>query len=195
MSGTKPYMAPEVFQSAMNPHNFRYSFAVDWWSLGITAYELRSGRRPLDIHSRTSANAVINLVRSKTSPETNHLRFSRESHWSEKFVRFLKALLTVDQERRTSTLEEVKQLEMLANVDFEDLKEKTQPPPFVPASETLNCDPTYELEEMIVESKPLHKKKKRLLKQQTLMTQRTTLLEKKGSCPNFPTIEVSKLQF
>lgn len=28
----------------------------------------------------------------------------------------------------------------------------------------LNCDPTYELEEMIIESKPLHKKKKRLAK-------------------------------
>lgn len=26
----------------------------------------------------------------------------------------------------------------------------------------LNCDPTFELEEMILESKPLHKKKKRL---------------------------------
>jgi hypothetical protein len=29
----------------------------------------------------------------------------------------------------------------------------------------LNCDPTYELEEMIIEAKPLHKKKKRLAKQ------------------------------
>ena len=29
----------------------------------------------------------------------------------------------------------------------------------------LNCDPTYELEEMIIEEKPLHKKKKRLAKQ------------------------------
>lgn len=28
----------------------------------------------------------------------------------------------------------------------------------------LNCDPTYELEEMIIEAKPLHKKKKRLAK-------------------------------
>jgi len=36
----------------------------------------------------------------------------------------------------------------------------------------LNCDPTYELEEMIIEAKPLHKKKKRLLRQQTLLTQR-----------------------
>lgn len=31
--------------------------------------------------------------------------------------------------------------------------------------EHLNCDPTYELEEMIIETKPLHKKKKRLAKQ------------------------------
>ena len=29
----------------------------------------------------------------------------------------------------------------------------------------LNCDPTFELEEMIIESNPLHKKKKRLAKQ------------------------------
>lgn len=28
----------------------------------------------------------------------------------------------------------------------------------------LNCDPTFELEEMILESRPLHKKKKRLAK-------------------------------
>ncbi len=32
----------------------------------------------------------------------------------------------------------------------------------------LNCDPTYELEEMIIEAKPLHKKKKRLAKQNSL---------------------------
>ena len=33
---------------------------------------------------------------------------------------------------------------------------------------SLNCDPTYELEEMIIESRPLHKKKKRLLKQKSV---------------------------
>lgn len=30
----------------------------------------------------------------------------------------------------------------------------------------LNCDPAFELEEMILESKPLHKKKKRLAKKE-----------------------------
>lgn len=32
----------------------------------------------------------------------------------------------------------------------------------------LNCDPTFELEEMIIETKPLHKKKKRLAKQRSI---------------------------
>ena len=36
---------------------------------------------------------------------------------------------------------------------------------FVVQKNHLNYDPTYELEEMIIESKPLHKKKKRLAKQ------------------------------
>ncbi|KAF4520356.1 hypothetical protein B566_EDAN009879 [Ephemera danica] len=32
----------------------------------------------------------------------------------------------------------------------------------------LNCDPTFELEEMIIEARPLHKKKKRLAKQRSI---------------------------
>lgn len=39
----------------------------------------------------------------------------------------------------------------------------------------LNCDPTFELEEMIIESKPLHKKKKRLSKQRSLREAQSTL--------------------
>lgn len=36
----------------------------------------------------------------------------------------------------------------------------------------LNCDPTFELEEMILESKPLHKKKKRLAKKEKELRKR-----------------------
>eukprot|EP00074_Homo_sapiens_P087994 XP_016863864.1 serine/threonine-protein kinase 32B isoform X2 [Homo sapiens] len=42
MAGTKPYMAPEVFQVYMD-RGPGYSYPVDWWSLGITAYELLRG--------------------------------------------------------------------------------------------------------------------------------------------------------
>lgn len=48
----------------------------------------------------------------------------------------------------------------------------------------LNCDPSLELEEMIMESKPLHKKKKRLMKQrsqpdffQHSVTRKTSLID------------------
>jgi hypothetical protein len=58
----------------------------------------------------------------------------------------------------------------MANMKFNQLMSKKYPPPFVPNNETLNCDPTYELEEMIVEAKPLHKKKKRLMRQQSLLS-------------------------
>lgn len=40
-------------------------------------------------------------------------------------------------------------------------------PSFKPPEDHLNCDPCLELEEMIVEAKPLHKKKKRLAKQRS----------------------------
>lgn len=36
--------------------------------------------------------------------------------------------------------------------------------PASPQKGRLHCDPTFELEEMILESRPLHKKKKRLAK-------------------------------
>ncbi len=46
--------APELFQSFEGTHP-GYSFAVDWWSLGITAYELLRGQvrvsQPSDLRS------------------------------------------------------------------------------------------------------------------------------------------------
>lgn len=45
--------------------------------------------------------------------------------------------------------------------------QKQTKPPFKPPEDHLNCDPSLELEEMIVEAKPLHKKKKRLAKQRS----------------------------
>ncbi len=42
VSGTPPFMAPEMFSSR------RYSYPVDWYSLGLVIYELISGRNPFD---------------------------------------------------------------------------------------------------------------------------------------------------
>ena len=108
MSGTKPYMAPEVFMCALeeiskypNPHTLLplvyrvgfplsnllpplsdpfplagYSYPVDWWSLGVVAYEMRANIRPFVVHSNTPLVEVKNTLLLP-------LHFPR--HWSEEF--------------------------------------------------------------------------------------------------------------
>uniref|UniRef100_A0A8C9JTY2 Serine/threonine kinase 32C n=1 Tax=Panthera tigris altaica TaxID=74533 RepID=A0A8C9JTY2_PANTA len=81
-------------------------------------------------------------------------------------------LLTVDPKHRASSLQDMQAAPSLAGVLWQDLSEKKVAPGFVPnvslravvGAPRLHCDPTFELEEMIPESRPLHKKKKRLAK-------------------------------
>ncbi|TMS04192.1 Serine/threonine-protein kinase 32C [Larimichthys crocea] len=113
LAGTKPYMAPEIFQSFVSGGT-GYAFEVDWWSLGVTAFEVLRGWRPYDIHASNSVESLIQLF------STVSVQYSPA--WPKDLVSLLRK------------------------------------------KGRLHCDPTFELEEMILESRPLHKKKKRLAK-------------------------------
>ncbi|XP_021341218.1 serine/threonine-protein kinase 32B-like isoform X1 [Mizuhopecten yessoensis] len=156
MSGTTPYMAPEVFACAMDECT-GYSFAVDWWSLGICAYEMLKGRRPYEIHNSTSIHEVKQMFTG--------FKIHFNSIWTDGLKDILKQLLYLDPNKRVSSLEMLKKHSYVCDVDFSKVMSREIKPSFVPSKDHLNCDPTYELEEMIIESKPLHKKKKRLAKQ------------------------------
>ncbi|XP_045735060.1 serine/threonine-protein kinase 32C isoform X1 [Mirounga angustirostris] len=155
LAGTKPYMAPEIFQSFVSGGS-GYSFEVDWWSVGVLAYELLRGWRPYDIHS---SNAVESLVQLFSTASVQYV-----PTWSKGMVGLLRKLLTVDPKHRVSSLQDMQAAPSLAGVLWQDLSEKKVAPGFVPNKGRLHCDPTFELEEMILESRPLHKKKKRLAK-------------------------------
>ncbi|XP_005485805.2 serine/threonine-protein kinase 32B isoform X2 [Zonotrichia leucophrys gambelii] len=155
MAGTKPYMAPEVFQAFMDGGP-GYSYPVDWWSLGITAYELLRGWRPYEIHSATPIDEILNMFKIE--------RVHYSSAWCKGMIALLKKLLIKDPECRLSSLSDIQNSPYLADVNWDAVLEKAVTPGFVPNKGRLNCDPTFELEEMILESKPLHKKKKRLAK-------------------------------
>uniref|UniRef100_A0A8D2ZX96 Serine/threonine kinase 32A n=1 Tax=Scophthalmus maximus TaxID=52904 RepID=A0A8D2ZX96_SCOMX len=153
IAGTKPYMAPELFQTFEGSHP-GYSFSVDWWSLGITAYELLRGQRPYVMRSSTPANEILQTFH-KVHP-------SYPAGWSLEMKSLLRKLLCIDVQKRISCLAELQDLDYVSDVNWDAVLSKQPPPGFIPNRRRLNCDPTFELEEMILESKPLHKKKKRL---------------------------------
>ncbi|KAK9877368.1 hypothetical protein WA026_017764 [Henosepilachna vigintioctopunctata] len=158
MSGTKPYIAPEIFECAMELC-VGYSYAVDWWSLGVVAYEMFKGARPFDIHSNTYIQDVRILFQ---------IGVDYPKSWSESIVELISRLLCVSPGMRISNLIELKQVKCLHKLDMDRIFQRLYHPPFQPPKDHLNCDPTFELEEMIIESKPLHKKKKRLAKQRSI---------------------------
>ncbi|XP_019063409.1 serine/threonine-protein kinase 32A isoform X2 [Fukomys damarensis] len=158
VAGTKPYMAPEMFSSKKETG---YSFAVDWWSLGVTAYELLRGRRPYHIRSSTSSKEIVHMFESAI--------VTYPSAWSQEMVSLLKKLLEPNPEQRFSCLNDIQSFPYMNDMNWDAVFEKRLIPGFVPNKGRLNCDPTFELEEMILESKPLHKKKKRLAKKEKEM--------------------------
>ncbi|MEE6486472.1 hypothetical protein FKM82_014609 [Ascaphus truei] len=123
LAGTKPYMAPEIFQSFVNGGT-GYSFEVDWWSLGIMSFELLRGWRPYDIHSSNPVESLVQLFSTVT------VQYS--SVWSKDMIGLLRKLLTVNPEHRSSSLVDIQTSTYLADVVWEDKLEKKVEPGFVP---------------------------------------------------------------
>ncbi|XP_012234402.1 serine/threonine-protein kinase 32A isoform X1 [Linepithema humile] len=160
MSGTKPYIAPEIYMCSCEEYGvLGYGFAVDWWSLGILAWETLAMERPYPLHSTTSNREALRILQEERPTP---------SHWSPSVRDLLDRLLTLAPNARVSRLKELKQASAMRELDFDKVLNKQIKPRFTPPKDHLNCDPTFELEEMIIETKPLHKKKKRLAKQRSL---------------------------
>ncbi|XP_062535156.1 serine/threonine-protein kinase 32B-like [Armigeres subalbatus] len=120
---------------------------------------MRSGIRPFVVHSSTPLVEVKNVL--NTQPH-----FPR--NWSDNFIDLLGKLLNVHPGARISSQRELQQTKLLRGTKFERILAKQTNPLFKPSKDHLNCDPSLELEEMIIETKPLHKKKKRLAKQRSI---------------------------
>ncbi|KAF7247219.1 Serine/threonine-protein kinase 32C [Varanus komodoensis] len=123
LAGTKPYMAPEIFHSFLNGGT-GYSFEVDWWSLGVMAYELLRGWRPYDIHSNSPVESLVQLFSTVSVQYT--------TAWSKDMVALLRKLLTVNPEHRFSSLTNIQTSSYLSNMDWDEICEKRVEPGFVP---------------------------------------------------------------
>ncbi|EDW38088.1 GL12407 [Drosophila persimilis] len=109
MVGTRHYFAPEVVDTGM------YNTAVDYWSLGIIAYELATGEVPFIPH-QTPRNILVNLLKktpdciaiTEDPQDANRFLFQTElpnehhltEPWAKEFTMWLRLALDTDYKRR-----------------------------------------------------------------------------------------------
>jgi len=143
MSGTLYYMAPEVLSGKP------YGKSADWWSLGVTLYELVTGVLP---YSLKADQVGID----KNNKETLFLEIIKTGEpyypkMSVELVSVLQGLLHKDPMQRFTT-KELKENPFFKGFDWERLKKKELPPPIKPNEGKLNFDPGVELEEAFSKS-------------------------------------------
>lgn len=151
VAGSMAYMAPEILAKR------GYTYPVDWWSLGVCAYELVFGRRPF----RGRTNSALTHSISK-----DPLRFpeNAEEKCSKAGMQALKGFLDRDPYKRlscnpqTEGFEEIRRHPWFASIDWEALERKELAPPFVPDNKKANFDASHELEELLLEDNPLKAK-------------------------------------
>ncbi|KAK6742766.1 hypothetical protein RB195_010185 [Necator americanus] len=116
--GTAEYMAPEIFQKS------GYGTAVDWWSLGIVIFELISGKPPF---CGNTVDETFEKIREGSLQYPDG--FSCEAR------EVVTKLLDRNPQLRAP---EVTALVWYSEIDWDNVKNATIKPPFVPASFDIN---------------------------------------------------------
>lgn len=154
VAGSMAYMAPEVLTKR------GYSAPVDYWSLGILAYELLFAKRPF--RGKTNSALTNSILHEPLSwPEDAPTRCSSEG------MHALRSFLERDPNKRLGYrpggggFEDIKAHPWFAGLDWAALGRKQVVPPFEPDSKRANFDATHELEELLLEENPLKARKRK----------------------------------
>uniref|UniRef100_A0A224YVE1 non-specific serine/threonine protein kinase n=1 Tax=Rhipicephalus zambeziensis TaxID=60191 RepID=A0A224YVE1_9ACAR len=122
--GTPHYVAPEVLSSMSGGLNACATVqgpAVDWWSLGVLAYEMLYGFNPF-----ADDRVVVTYNRIMNFNET--LDYAKEPPLSDATVKVLKGLLTTADKR--FSYDDMCRHEFFAPIDLDNIRQTV--PPFVP---------------------------------------------------------------
>ncbi|THV07983.1 kinase-like protein [Dendrothele bispora CBS 962.96] len=154
VAGSMAYMAPQVLSRK------GYSYEIDYWSLGITAYELLFHRRPFD--GRDAHRMTQSILKDPLKfPSDSRDKLSNEG------VSALKQFMKRDPTKRLGCrpggrgMEDIRRHPWFSSLDWEKLENKELVPPFVPDMKQANFDVSHELDEFLMVEKPLtHTKRK-----------------------------------
>ena len=117
--GTPDYIAPEVIQGK------DVSKSVDWWAVGVIAYEFMTGNLPFN---DDSPEKIFSNIINKTIKWPSGI----EEALSPAALNFIKSLMNYDVDNRLGTngADEVKNHEYFKNIDWNKVHERN--PPFIP---------------------------------------------------------------
>ena len=114
--GTTQYMAPEVIMGK------NYSYAVDFWSLGVILYETFYGKVPFGHRYKDQESIYKSILEHK-------LRLDKEKEHSE-INHLLQGLLEKDPNKRICSFSQIQQEKLFEGFDFEKLIKKEKETPF-----------------------------------------------------------------
>lgn len=157
--GTKGYMAPEMLKGKHQRRSERegYNHSVDYWSLGVTVYELLLGYPPFvsritfpgdkfDFPVEFKSNS---LVRDVTNDELNLMNEPLDfpDTVSSEAKDFVTMLLNVDEKKRLGCTEkgfaEVMDHPFFKSVNWDKLLVRHVDPTFIPKCKLLNDKPKF----------------------------------------------------
>jgi len=142
--GTLPYIAPELLSGR------DHSDKVDWWSLGIMAYEFSHGRRP---YSLTRAEGDTDKKKMANSIKTTKLRDIFSTTCSADLKSLISGLLEQDPQKRFGA-DDLKKHSFFKDFDWDSLLNKTLKVPLIPDPNAVNFKPDANVEEVFGLSKP-----------------------------------------
>ncbi|TFY72272.1 hypothetical protein EVG20_g731 [Dentipellis fragilis] len=152
VAGSMAYMAPELISTARKG----YTWHVDWWSLGVCAYELLWHKRPFNGSTADKMRDSITKAPISIPPTKPGIQsLSSEGCY------FISSLLDRNPKTRlacqslSSSLDDIHNHPWFAHVNWEKLEAKQLDSPFVPDLTKANFDPTHELDEFMMVEKTL----------------------------------------
>ena len=121
-SGTPGYMAPEIMRGIV------HSFEVDFFAVGIVAYEFMKGKRPYNGKNRKEIKEEMIMkqivIKEDEIPE----------EWTKESIDFINKLVVRKRENRLgyNGIKEVKEHPWIKYYPWEMILDKTLPSPFIP---------------------------------------------------------------
>jgi len=142
--GTIPYIAPEMLSG------FDYSYKVDWWSMGVMAYEFAYGKRPFSAsrgEGTSEKKKILNCIQKTSIPSL--FNDSVPSDLNE----LIRGLLHKNPEKRFGS-KEFKAHKFFHNINWDDVVSKKIELNFIPRGDKVNFKPDANVEEAFGMGKP-----------------------------------------